>query len=150
MIRRSLRIGARGGVVAALGFALYKIVQARRPSPALPRGSDPWAAPVAAPPAPADMPPVLATPVVERPWASPSPTAGKNVTIPGAEPAVKAEAAWVEPEGGACPTSHPVKAKLRSGIFHLPGMAAYARTSPDRCYRDEAAAAADGLRKAAR
>jgi len=43
-----------------------------------------------------------------------------------------------------------VKAKLRSAIFHLPGMAAYARTTPDRCYRDEQSAAGDGLRKAAR
>jgi len=59
-------------------------------------------------------------------------------------------AAWVEPVGGVCPTTHPVKAKLRSAIFHLPGMAAYARTSPDRCYRDEDAATDDGLRKAAR
>jgi len=57
---------------------------------------------------------------------------------------------WVEPDGGVCPTTHPVKAKLRSAIFHLPGMAAYARTNPDRCYRDEAAALDDGLRKAAR
>ncbi len=57
---------------------------------------------------------------------------------------------WVEPEGDVCPNSHPIKAKLRSGIFHLPGMAAYARTSPDRCYSDEAAAEGDGLRRAAR
>ena len=66
-------------------------------------------------------------------------------------PAKKAgSAAWVNPEGGVCPTTHPVKAKLRSAIFHLPGMAAYARTSPDRCYRDEQAAIDDGLRRAAR
>jgi len=58
--------------------------------------------------------------------------------------------AWVDPDGGVCPTTHPVKAKLRSAIFHLPGMAAYARTVPDRCYSDEEAAAGDGLRKAAR
>ncbi len=59
-------------------------------------------------------------------------------------------AAWVEPVDGVCPTTHPVKGKLRSTIFHLPGMAAYARTNPDRCYRDEGAATDDGLRKAAR
>jgi len=59
-------------------------------------------------------------------------------------------AAWVEPVDGVCPTTHPVKGKLRSAIFHLPGMAAYARTNPDRCYRDEGAATDDGLRKAAR
>ena len=33
--------------------------------------------------------------------------------------------AWIEPNDGACPTSHPVKAKLTSGIFHVPGGANY-------------------------
>jgi hypothetical protein len=54
--------------------------------------------------------------------------------------------AWVEPDDGACPTSHPVKAKVQSGIFHTPGSPHYDRTHPDRCYRDEGAAEADGLR----
>ena len=58
---------------------------------------------------------------------------------------------WVAPDpGGICPTTHPVKAKLSSKLFHLPGMFAYARTNPDRCYRDEGTAEADGLRKAKR
>jgi hypothetical protein len=61
------------------------------------------------------------------------------------------DSGWVEPQaGGACPDGYPVKAKLASGIFHAPGMLAYDRTTPDRCYRDEAAAEADGLRKAKR
>lgn len=60
-----------------------------------------------------------------------------------------ATAMWVEPdETGACPTSHPIKGKTRSGIFHEPGGLSYARTRADRCYVDGAAAAADGLRKA--
>ena len=49
-----------------------------------------------------------------------------------------------------CPTSHPVKAKLSSKIFHVPGSASYDRTNPDRCYVDAAAAEADGLRPAKR
>jgi hypothetical protein len=57
-----------------------------------------------------------------------------------------AEPTWVAPEDGACPVSHPVKAKVQSGIFHAPGSAFYDRTRPDRCYRDVAAAEADGLR----
>lgn len=57
---------------------------------------------------------------------------------------------WVAPEGVDCPASHPVKAKLSSRIFHLPGMFAYKRTHPDRCYVDAAAAEADGLRAAKR
>lgn len=57
---------------------------------------------------------------------------------------------WVEPAGDLCPDSHPVKAKLASRIFHVPGAFAYPRTRPDRCYRDEAAAEADGFNKAKR
>ena len=58
--------------------------------------------------------------------------------------------AWVEPSADGCPASHPVKAKLSSGIYHLPGMLAYDRTQPDRCYLDELSAQADGLRKSKR
>jgi hypothetical protein len=59
-------------------------------------------------------------------------------------------AAWVPPDEGACPAPHPVKAKLASGIYHRPGGQSYERTRPDRCYRDGAAAEADGLRAAKR
>jgi hypothetical protein len=48
---------------------------------------------------------------------------------------------------GTCPVTHPVKAKLTSGIYHVPGGANYDRTKPDRCYVDEAAAMSDGLRR---
>lgn len=64
---------------------------------------------------------------------------------PGSVPAP-----WVPPDGIACPASHPVKAKLGSRIFHLPGMVAYGRTHPDRCYLDASSAEADGLRRAKR
>jgi hypothetical protein len=57
---------------------------------------------------------------------------------------------WVEPEASTCPASHPVKAKLASGIFHVPGGLSYDRTRPDRCYLDADAATADGLRQAKR
>ena len=43
-----------------------------------------------------------------------------------------------------------MKAKLSSRLFHLPGMFAYDRTRPDRCYADAEAAEADGLHKAKR
>jgi hypothetical protein len=68
------------------------------------------------------------------------------VRAPGDPQTPPADEAWVLPEGGECPVSHPVKAKVLSGIFHVPGTAHYARTSPDRCYRDTASAEADGLR----
>jgi hypothetical protein len=35
-------------------------------------------------------------------------------------------------------------------IYHLPGMAAYGRTLPDRCYADPEAAEADGFVRAKR
>ncbi len=55
--------------------------------------------------------------------------------------------AWVDPEpDGSCPLSHPVKVKLRSGIYHVPDGAAYERTNADRCYPDTASAEADGYR----
>jgi len=69
---------------------------------------------------------------------------------PRSESRSGADSAWVEPREQACPASHPVKAKLQSGIFHEPGGASYGRTVPDRCYRDAAAAEADGLRRAKR
>jgi hypothetical protein len=57
----------------------------------------------------------------------------------------------VEPTGdGTCPATHPVKAKLASGIFHVPDGANYDRTHADRCYADAASATADGLRPSKR
>jgi hypothetical protein len=50
-------------------------------------------------------------------------------------------------ESGSCPATHPIKAKMSSGIYHVPGGANYERTHADRCYVDAAAAEADGLRK---
>ena len=72
-----------------------------------------------------------------------------DVALPDLAPRV-AVATWVEPIDGACPDGFPVKAKLSSGIFHVPGMVNYARTTPDRCYASAEAAAADGLRPAKR
>ncbi|CAN5859963.1 hypothetical protein BH24ACT3_BH24ACT3_11810 [soil metagenome] len=57
---------------------------------------------------------------------------------------------WVAPDGGICPTTHPVKAKLSSRIFHLPGGLNYGRTKPDRCYRSAEEAEGEGLRAAKR
>ena len=78
---------------------------------------------------------------------TPSDSAG-NTPSPAAAPA--GEQLWVVPVGSTCPPDHPVKVKLASRLFHVPGMFAYARTRPDRCYADEASAAADGFTKAKR
>jgi hypothetical protein len=77
-----------------------------------------------------DGPPVEADPT---PWPDPGP-----------------ELPWMEPCDGSCPDSHPVKVKLSSQLFHLPGMLAYQRTHPDRCYRSAEDATADGFQRAKR
>lgn len=74
--------------------------------------------------------------------------AARKVTKKAAAPA--ALTPFVEPQGGVCPTTHPVKAKVASKLFHLPGMFAYDRTRPDRCYVDASAAEADGFVRARR
>ena len=55
---------------------------------------------------------------------------------------------WVVPNGGGCPGSHPVKAELSEGRFHVPGGAGYDSATADRCYLDAGAAEVDGLRPA--
>jgi hypothetical protein len=120
-VRRSLLL------VALLAAAVAVARRARGRNEALPppagEGSPSW-------------PPLADVAVAPGPEHSPVRTPGEAEVPP----------AWVLPDAGECPASHPVKAKVLSGIFHLPGSAHYARTRPDRCYRDEAAAQADGLR----
>jgi len=78
---------------------------------------------------------------VEQPGRMPTPA-----PEPPAPPAP-----WVDPlPDGSCPVSHPVKGKLMSGLFHVPGGFNYPRTKADRCYLDAAAAEADGLRASKR
>jgi hypothetical protein len=125
VIRRLFRIGLLLGLVGAVAFALSKLLGNQSQDAPL-RASEPW------PRLPSD--PTAAAPPIAR--AIPDPEA----------PAPS----WVEPTDGVCPTSHPVKAKMASKIFHLPGMANYERTNPDRCYVDTAQAEADGLRVAKR
>ena len=86
-------------------------------------------------PVPADPAPVAPTRRSERRRRAARPRADRRLE-PGAD--------------GACPVTHPVKAKLSSGIYHVPGGGNYERTKPDRCYVDAAAAEADGLRAAKR
>jgi hypothetical protein len=63
---------------------------------------------------------------------------------------VPPSARWSDPVEKACPPGFEVKVKLASGIYHLPGMFAYDRTIPDRCYASAEAAETDGFRAAKR
>jgi hypothetical protein len=47
----------------------------------------------------------------------------------------------------AAPEGFPVKVKVSSGIFHVPGGRFYDRTNPDRWYATAGAALADGYRQ---
>ncbi|HVF76263.1 MAG TPA: hypothetical protein VM938_14595 [Acidimicrobiales bacterium] len=164
MIRRSFRIGLRVGLLGGIAAGVAKIVQSRRsPSPVVespPPSTEvapetEWP-PIQAPPTEveAEVPTVqaeqeTAAPVRKAP-AKKAPAKKKAAprTRKAAAPAVAT--AWIEPTGSVCPPSHPVKAKLSSRLFHLPGMFAYARTVPDRCYTTAEAAEGDGLVKAKR
>ena len=77
-------------------------------------------------------------------------TKATEPAAPAARPEGPPAKAWVEGTGAVCPDSHPVKAKMSSHLFHLPGMFAYDRTKPDRCYENAEAAEADGLHRAKR
>lgn len=172
MLRRSFRIGLLVGLVGGIIAAVVKAVQGRtssEPAPA-PAAWTPLpdaqpvvvpAPPPPAPPAPKPAPPKLSPtapkvsiadlqegPAPDKADVAPKSPA-KKAPAKKKAPAAKA-APWVEPDGGVCPPSHPVKGKLTSKIFHLPGGFNYARTAPDRCYRDAAAAESDGLRQAKR
>jgi hypothetical protein len=170
VIRRLLRVVIRLGLVGGAGFAAFKLVQARRAAPTgMPSGD------TSIMPKRSETPlvaPKMLKDVSLKKSEDDEATEGNGqvlvgvyapATTPGAAPADTPAAApeaeapptastggWVDPDGATCPPAHPVKAKLASGIYHLPGMTAYERTTPDRCYRDEEAAQADGLRKVKR
>jgi len=69
---------------------------------------------------------------------------------PGKGDDAEPRTAWVEPDGDVCPSTHPVKARVGSGLFRLPGMPGYERMRPDRCYGSEEDAVGDGLTRARR
>ncbi len=130
-VKRMFGAGLLGGAAYAAWRAWNKRVPDR------PSGLDWSTAPFPFPPVPREHVAAQAT----------NGEAPRTPVAPPAAAETPAPAAWVEPDAdGGCPPGHPVKAKLASGIFHVPGGANYARTKPDRCYVDEAAAIADGLR----
>jgi len=121
------------GILAGLAYAVWRAVQSRMPPPETDEIA--W-----------DTAPF---PPVPRP-ASPETTQAETSEAGATEPEVAASDRWVEAADGTCPATHPVKGKLSSGIFHVPGGQNYDRTHADRCYVDAEAAAADGLRQSQR
>jgi hypothetical protein len=174
-MRKSVRRALGVGVVGGFAYTAWRAWNARVPPRA--QGGVEWSTapfpfppvPSAASPASATKPaapqaatPKAATPKAATPKAATPKAATPKAATPKAATAKPATpqaatqkssraraSAWVEPKAdGTCPPTHPIKAKMASGIFHAPGGANYARTKPDRCYVDAAAATADGLRPA--
>jgi hypothetical protein len=159
VIRRFFRLVVLAGVAAGVVAVVRSLTDKRDPLPtpvADPAGG-PWPPlrneteapkPVVDTPPPTEAaPPATAPSHADEPSATVAPEPGG---VPVAdEPA--SGSSWVEPApDGSCPDGYPVKAKLKSKIFHEPGQLNYDRTTPDRCYRDAATAVADGLRAAKR
>jgi hypothetical protein len=134
VLRRPLRLAIGLGLLAGIAYAVAKVLRSDEPAPPKELG-----------PGPRAIPP-RTTAAASEPELEPEPEPALRSEPEPVAPAV----AWVEPDGDVCPTTHPVKAKLSSKIFHLPGMSMYDRTRPDRCYAGAAEAEADGLRAAKR
>jgi hypothetical protein len=138
VIRWLLRLA----VLAGLGFVAWKVWQLLQEDE---DHSHEWVA--AAPPV-----------VTEKPEAKHA--AAKQVTathvpekhVPEMQVAEERVAAkpWVKPVGSTCPSGYPVKAKMASKVFRVPGMFSYEESKPERCYCDEGAAIADGFTRAKR
>ena len=127
--------------LTSAAVAIVRFAMARRPKPRPTSGVSEWAplrsvADDGTAPRRAEVP-------VETDDAPSTPLATASVTgssIPD----------WVDPVDGACPTSHPIKGNGHSRIYHVPGGRFYESTVPERCYRDPAAAEADGMRASKR
>ena len=89
-----------------------------------------------------------ASPVAKKP----AKAAGKKAAGPSKRRAdSSAPGSWVVPNGTAeVLVTHPVKVKLASRVYRVPGMPMYDRTVADRCYATVDAAEADGFNRAAR
>ena len=180
VLRRSFRFGLWLGLLVAVGFAVAKVLRPRSSPATIDLGSrggslgstpDAWppleaAAPTPAPiqipepdiePLPTDEPGLVV--IGDEPMQTPPDQRRTTLSaLPTTKPAEQTKPArakktlppWVAPKNGICPSTHPVKAKLSSGIFQVEGNAMYQRTNPDRCYQTPHDAAADGLRPAKR
>jgi hypothetical protein len=122
-------------VLAGLGAAVYVVLRRRSIGP------EPAVRPVW-PPFEEDETAPASSPA--------SATAARTTTNAVAVDVRPPSARWTDPVEKACPNGFPVKVKLASGIYHLPGMLAYDRTAPDRCYVSAEEAEADGFRAAKR
>jgi hypothetical protein len=145
-VLKLMRRGAFLGLLAGAAYAAWRFLASRAPDtagvtfqtssvPGLPR------------PVPRiDSPAAATAPVAAAPESPERPLVDGARVTPIPEAVITGSTPWVDPIDGECPVSHPVKAKLTSGIYHLPGGGNYDRTRAERCYVDADAARADGHR----
>jgi hypothetical protein len=134
MVRRSLRVGLWLVLVVGLAWSLRRMQLLRRLATTVDVSRDPW------------------TPLPQPHAEPPGPTPATAVEAAKATPPTKRTQSrtWAAAQNGGCPPGHPVKAKTASRIFRVPGMSGYDQTRPDRCYRSEEEAVADGFTRAKR
>lgn len=131
-LRLLVQLLVAGSILYLLRYGLKQWVDGPEPSPSAPPWPAPTETPRTAPPVNLAAPPGGARPPESR------------RTDP-------ADPSWVDPdETGAAPSSHPIKVRVRSGIYRVPGTASYDRSRADRCYQSVEAAEADGFVRAKR
>lgn len=122
-------------------------------------GSGPTVGPKAEPDSPqatvASRPTAASSPAAEPPTVAakkPTKAGGKKASGASKRRAdSSAPGSWIMPNGTAeVLVTHPVKVKLASRVYRVPGMPMYDRTVADRCYATVEAAEADGFNRAAR
>lgn len=94
MIRRTMRLGIRLGLVAGIGLALFKLIQGRRSASEYGSPSADWAPPPApnpnlpkTPPEPELVKPVMLEEVIEKKAAAPAPPPEVTIEPPPPAPA---------------------------------------------------------------
>ncbi len=148
-VLKLLRRGVIAGLVAGGAVRRWQLLASRAAGH---RGRDvpDRALPLAAPPGPSDHRPGTEPDRPHTGGAPPERPAARRPDDERGDPTGPASTGQdrdgSEPIDGSCPATHPVKAKLTSGIYHEPGGGNYDRIRAERCYVDADAAIADGLR----
>lgn len=152
-----VRLAFRAAAVAAVVWVGREVMRRWVDGPEQPAVSGGWEGwEPATPAAPAAGAPSPSSTTAKRAGTTKKAAPAKKAAPPAKAPPRRAGAAssngpWVTPDAsGQAPASHPVKAKLSSRVYRVPGMAMYDRSVPDRCYPSPEAAEADGFTRAAR
>jgi hypothetical protein len=152
------------GLVAAVVWVARGLLKRWIDGPEVTAQSGGWPAPAgpAVKPTPSGSPQTPGTPAPEE---APAEVASRPSTDADRDGAAVSEApkrrsrrvdrsepgSWVVPNGTSdVLATHPVKVKLSSRVYRVPGMPLYDRTVADRCYASVEAAETDGFNRAAR